>query len=251
MLVFSIALAFAGVVSASAQSQSLEPSKLRFLFLDERPGAYSLKAGSVERKISSAPYAISPPITVPPGGRFEIYQTSDQLDPATGKKIQIKVASIAPPSSLTSALVVVAIRPPQPGATAVPAPDITYFDTSPASFPAGSVRVINVGRAQMGVQFNAMSAFVLQPGETRIAQPTPDAKDRVVARIAVSEGSDWRLISNKISLLRSDQRLTGVFVYSPSGRLHTYTSEELAEFGTPRPGHFWLTYSESVASSRP
>jgi hypothetical protein len=222
-----------------------KPATLRFLFLDEKPGAYSLKSGQAQRQISSAPYAISAPITVVPKGRLDIYQTPSQPDPVTGKKEPVKIVSLTPPATLTSALVVVTPHAPTPESPVPPPPDITYFDTGTDKFPLGSIRVINLGRASLGTQFDKTPAFLLQPGETRIVQPNPDAKNRVVVKIAVSEGDSWKLLSNKIAVLKPGQRMTGVFVYSASGLLHTYTSEELAEFGKPKPGHFWLTYTDT------
>jgi hypothetical protein len=236
------------IVSVRAQtppSEEPKPANLRFLFLDEKPGSYSLKSGQAQRQISYAPYAISTPITVLPKGRLDIYQTPTLPDPVTGKKEPVKIASLTPPATLTSALVVVTPRPPTPESPVPPPPDITYFDTSIEAFPAGSIRVINLGRSPLGTKFDKVAPFLLQPGETRIVSPTPDSKNRVVVKIAVSEGDAWKLLSNKIAILKPGQRMTGVFVYSPSGLLHTYTAEELAEFGKPKPGHFWLTYTDT------
>ncbi len=221
------------------------PTTLRFLFLDETPGAYSLQSGGATRQISSAPYAISSPITVQPRGRLDIFQTASTPDPVTGEKERVKLTSITPPGNLVSALAVITTRPPAEGST-LPTCDVTYFDNDIKAFPTGSVRVINLGRAPMGTQFGKTPPFLLQPGEERIIQPTPDEKNRVVAKVAVSEGEGWRLLANKIVLLRPGQRLTGVFIYSPSGRLHSYTAEELAEFGKPKPGHFWISYIDTI-----
>ncbi len=235
------------VASAHAQTPPTEPkpARLRFLFLDEKPGAYSLKSGTAQRQISPAPYAISSPITVPAKGRLDIYQLPSVPDPVTGKKEPVKIVSLTPPATLTSALVVVTPRPPAAGSTTAPAPDIAYFDTSTEAFPPGGIRVINLGRSPLGTRFDKIDPFLLQPGETRIVTPVPDAKNRIVVKIAVSEGESWKLLSNKIAVLKPGQRMTGVFVYSASGLLHTSTSEELAEFGKPNPGHFWLTYTDT------
>lgn len=236
---------FALCAFAQTPADEPKPAKLRFLFLNETPGAYSLKTGADYRPISSAPYAISPPVTLQPKGRLEIFQIAPLPDPVTGKKERIKIATITPPAGIVSALVVVSPKPPAPNSTEAPTCDVTFFDTDLRAFPAGGIRVINLGRAQLGTQFDKAPAFVLQPGETRIVSPTPDSKNHVVARIAVHEGENWRMLSNKIVLLRPDQRMTGVFVYSPSGLVHTYTKEELAEFGKPVPGHFWITYTDT------
>jgi hypothetical protein len=222
-----------------------KPANLRFLFLDENPGAYAIKSSTGLRPISSAPYAISQPVIVQPKTRFEIYQTLPVTDPVTGKKKSIKLGVIAPPAGIVSALVVVKVISAPPDSGESPHCDLTYFDTSIEAFPAGSIRAINLGRASLGIQFDKTAALQLQPGETRIVSPTPDSKNRVVVKIAVSEGDAWKLLSNKIAILKPGQRMTGVFVYSPSGLLHTYTAEELAEFGKPKPGHFWLTYTDT------
>lgn len=243
------ALFLGAILLAPARAQTPpdapKPAKLRFLFLDEKPGAYSLKIGATFRPISQAPYAISPPLTLAPGTRLEIYQTPAKPDPVTGKKEPLKIATLTPPAALTSALVVVTPVQPPPNSTETPRCEVAYFDADSAVFPAGSIRVLNLGHALLGTQFDNGAPFSLQPGETRIVQPAPDAKNRVVAKIAVHEGDTWRLLSNKIALLRPGQRMTGVFVYSPSGMLHTFTAEELAEFGKPKPGHFWLTYTDT------
>lgn len=222
-----------------------QPATLRFLFLDEKPGSYSLKSGQSHRQISPAPYAISTPITIAPKERLDIYQLSSVPDPITGKKEPVKLAALTPPANLTSALVVVTPRPPAPGSTVPSPPDIVYFDTSTEVFPAGTIRVINLGRAPLGTKFDKIEPFLLQPGQTRLVTPTPDSKNRTVVKIAVSEGENWKLLSNKIVVLKPSQRMTGVFVYSPSGLLHTYTSDEIAEFGKPKPGHHWLTYTDT------
>lgn len=242
-----VALGLAALDSARAQSPTpeLQPTTLRFLFLDEKPGAYSLKSGKSHRQISPAPYAISTPIDVAPQSPLDIYQLSSVPDPVTGKKEPVKIASITPPANLTSALAVVAPRRPDPGAVTPPPPEITYFDTSIEAFPAGTIRVINLGRSTLGTKFDKIEPFLLQPGEIRHVTPVPDPKNRLVVKIAVSEGENWKLLSNKIVVLKPSQRMTGVFIYSPSGLLHTYTSDELAEFGPPKPGHFWLTYTDT------
>lgn len=237
--------AFALCAFAQTPADEPKPSKLRFLFLNETPGAFSLKTGADYLPISSAPYAISPPVTLQPKGRLEVFQIAPLPDPVTGKKDWIKIANITPPAGIVSALVVVSPKPPAPGSTDAPTCDVTFFDTDARAFPAGGIRMINLGRAQLGAQFDKATPIVLQPGETRITNPTPDPKNRIVARIAVHEGENWKLLSNKIVVLRPNQRLTGVFVYSSSGLLHTYTKEELAEFGKPAPGHFWLTYTDT------
>ena len=247
LCLFPLALALSARAQAPAPPAPDEPkpANLRFLFLDENPGAYAIKTAAGLRPISSAPYAISPPVSVAPQTHFEIYQTLPAIDPATGKKKSLKLGVIAPPAGVLSALVVVKVATPPPGSKDAPRCDLTYFDTSAEAFPPGSIRVINLGRAPLGTQFDKDAPFQLQPGETRVVKPSPDARNRVVAKIAVSEGDSWRLLSNKIVLLGPGQRMTGVFLYSPSGLLHTYTSEELAEFGKPKPGHFWISYTDS------
>ncbi|HEY9249655.1 MAG TPA: hypothetical protein VIO38_11005, partial [Rariglobus sp.] len=88
-----------------------KPATLRFLFLDETPGAYSLKIERDFKQISAAPYAISPPY-VPAGLKsLDIYKTNPVPNPETGAIERIKIATLTPPANTTSALVIITPRP--------------------------------------------------------------------------------------------------------------------------------------------
>lgn len=236
---FAIPLAF-----AHAQSGQPNPAKLRFLFLDETPGAYSLKLGTTFRQVSSTPYAISQPFQPPTAAPLEVYKTSTVPDPATGVKPRIKVAVVTPPANTSAALVVIAPQPGSDTAGAPPTYSVRFFDNDPNSFPPKSLRILNLGHNQMAAQFGTERALV-DPGTFKILRPATDKYNRVVGKVAVSTPPDWKLLYNKMLIIGPEERLTGVFVYSPSGLRHTYTALELAEMGPPPPGHFWLSYTDT------
>lgn len=229
---------------AYAQTNQSKPAKLRFLFLDESPGAYSIKLGTTYRQISSTPYAISQPFQPSNLIPLEVYKTSATPDPVTGVKPRIKVASIIPPINTPTALVVLSPQSENTDSKSSPTYQIQFFDNDPKSFPARSLRVLNLGHSQMAVQFGAEQA-VIEPGASKILQPKTDKYNRAAGKIAVATPTEWKLLYNKILIFPPEARLTGVFVYSPSGLRHTYTALELAERGPPPPGHFWLTYSDT------
>lgn len=240
---------------ASAQSTPPTPpppAKLRFLFLDESAGHYVLKVGeNAFRQVSANPYEISSPYQPPqpprgaavPVSRLELFKTQAVIDPATGRPRQVKIATFTPPSNTPSALVVVTPRPPV-------APDapldfkVEIIDCNPADFPAGSIRIINRGRVPMGALFGA-ERTVTQPGESTVVRPAVDSRDRVFYKIAAQEAGGWKLLTDNITVLRPSTRMFGIFVFSPSGMKHKRTAEELAEFGPPPPGHFWLSFSDT------
>ncbi len=231
-----------------ARAGAAEPPpdvSLRFLFLDETPGAYSLKTGATFRQLSATPYAIGRPVVARPAARLELFKDSPAPDPLTGKIVRIKVATVTAPADTPSALVVLTPRPAEPGATTAPAYDVAFYNNDPRDFPARSIRILNLGHAAVATQFGSAQT-VTPPGSAQVVQPTPDQRDRVFGKIAVQTAAGWELLYNRITILRATERVTGVFVYSPSGLRHTYTAQELAERGPPSPGHFWLTYGETL-----
>lgn len=232
-------------LTVSAQTEAPKPAQLRFLFLDETAGAYSVKTtGNNYRRISSSPYAISQPYAPPSFAPLDIYKSSTIPDPITGLKPRLKIATVTPPANTSAALVVLTPTPPaEPGA--LPIYTVQFFDNDPASFPPQSLRILNLGREQMAAQFGDQRA-VVDPGSSRILRPSTDKYNRVVGKIAVSTPPDWKLLYNKVLIIRPEERLTGVFVYSASGLRHTYTELELAEMGPPAPGHFWLSYTDML-----
>ncbi|MFH1498302.1 MAG: hypothetical protein ABII82_10800 [Verrucomicrobiota bacterium] len=228
----------------SAPPAAAPEARLRFLILDETSDAYSLQTGGTRRQLNATPYVISRPVAAKPGERLEVFRQS--VDPVTGKPRQVRVASVSPPAGLTAGLVVLTPRPPPvDDPAAPPVYGVDFFDSDPGTFPPGSIRILNLGRAAMGAQFGA-TQVVTPPGESRVVQPTTDERNRVFSKIAVQTAAGWNLLSNRVTILRPDERLTGVFVYSPSGLRHTYTRQELAERGPPPPGHFWLTFADTL-----
>lgn len=242
--------------SAFGQSESPAPplpAKLRFLFLDESAGYYMLKVGEKSfRQISANPYEISSPYQPPQPPRgagvssspLEIFKTVAGIDPVTGRQRQVKIATVIPPTNTPSALVVVTPRSPA-------APDapldfkVEIIDCNPAEFPARSIRIVNRGRVPMAAAFGS-ERTTTQPGESHVVRPSVDSRDRVFYKIAAQEAGGWKLLTDNITVLRPTTRLFGIFVFSPNGMRHTRTAEEIAEFGPPPPGHFWLTFSDSI-----
>lgn len=238
-------LASVHVRGQTPSSDVPQPPQLRFLFLDETPGAYSVKTnGGAYRQISSSPYAISQPFTPSGLAPLEIYKTGTIPDPVTGQKPRVKVATVPLPTNTTASLVVLA--PPSSSAdqTAALNYNVRFFDNDPRSFPPKSLRILNLGHSPMAAQFGEERALV-EPGASRILRPVTDRYHRIVGKIAVSTPPDWKLLYNKVLIIAPEERLTGVFVYSASGLRHTYTALELAEMGPPAPGHFWLSYSDT------
>ncbi len=240
--IFTLCLLLLALPVRAQQPEAPKPAKLRFIFLDESAGAYSLKIGSHYQQISSKPYVISPVFTPATDDRLDIYKTNTTPDPITGKIERVKITSVTPPADTTSALVVVTPRPAQPGVT--PVYGVQLIDSSIARFPLGSIRILNLGRVTMAAQFGS-SQIVVQPGSFQVAQPSADRRFRILAKIAARSGDNWELRSDNLIILHPDERVTGVFFYSPSGMIHTFTRDEILEHGPPPPGHFWLTYSDA------
>jgi hypothetical protein len=221
------------------------PARLRFLFLDETPGFYALKLDEKNyRRVSANPYEISAPYTPASVEPMEIYKTSRTIDPATGEPRRIRIARFVPPNNTPSALVIVTPRPPA-------APDapldfkVEIIDCNPADFPGGSIRIVNRGRGGMAAQFGE-TRIIVQPGETKVVRPKVDHRNRMLSRVAAEEASGWRVLSKTFAVLEPTERVFGILIYSPGGMRHTRTPQEIAEFGPPKPGHFWLTFSDRL-----
>ena len=243
-IVFATSLLGAYAYAQSGRPTPPPPPKLRFLFLDENAGHYALKIGKdLYHQVGANPYEISSPFT--PLGRepLEIYKTSTRIDPETGKPLRLKIAVFTPPDNTPSALVVVTPRPAADAATP-PVFKVEIIDTNPADFPGGSIRIVNRGNVSMGAQFGA-EQIVTAPGETRVVRPQTDSRNRVFSKIAAQEPGGWKLLSDNITIVRPQNRIFGIFIFSPGGLRHTLTPAELAEFGPPPPGHFWLTFSDT------
>lgn len=236
---------FSRADSTAAVAAAPQPARLRFLFLDESAGYYALKLpGGEYRQLSANPYEISSPYLPPSDATgLELFKVSTDSDPATGQPLRVKIATLPAPRGIPSALVVVTPRPPTaPGAPLDFRTEIINCD--PASFPPGAIRIVNRGRVPMAAQFGGEQSMVA-PGESKVVVPTCDARHRVLFKIAALEAPGWRLVSDNLTVIRPPARVFGIFVYSPGGMRHTRTPEEIAEFGPPPPGHFWLTFSDT------
>ena len=230
---------------AQAQPGTQPVSKLRFLFLDESPGAYSVKVNTHFQQLSTSPYAVSAPFTPEAGDHIDLYKTNPIADPKTGKIERIKIATVTPPINSASALVIVSPRPQLNGSATAPAYNIEVIDSDPRTFPAGSLRILNRGFAAMAAQFGP-DQVVTQPGATQLVHPDADQRNRVYTKVAVQSAGNWKLIYNAMTIVRPTERVTGIFVYSPSGMIQNYTADEIEQHGPPPPAHFWLTFSESL-----
>lgn len=221
-----------------------KPASLRFLFLDESAGAYSLKIGTTFKRLSAAPYTISPSYSPPDLARLDIYKASTTLDPKTGLPVQALVSTFTPPSNTKSALVILTPRTVPPDATTPPMYDVEFIDNDASSFPGGSIRLLNRGKATMAARL-AGEQITTEPGASKIISPVADQRGRLRILIAVQGPDQWRMIDDNVAIVKPDIRVTGILVYSPSGmkfRLGPYLS---AERGDPPPSHAWLTYTDT------
>lgn len=235
------------LVSARAQTPPAEekkPASLRFLFLDESTGAYSLKNGADFKRLSAAPYTISPPYTPPDLKRLDIYKVSSTLDPKTGLPVQVLITSFTPPSGTKSALVIVTPRPAAPGSNIPPPYDVEFIDNDASSFPGGSIRLLNRGKATMAARL-AGEQITAEPGTSKIISPVADQRGRLRILIAVQGPDQWRMIDDNVAIVKPDTRVTGVLVYSPSGMKFRLGPYILAERGDSPPSHAWLTYTDT------
>jgi len=230
-------------VVLAAQPGPPKPARLRFLFLDESPGRYTLKLPSGYRLVSSNPYEISAPFTPADLHPFGVYKAL--LDPKTHAPRLVKIATVTPPADTPSALVVVTPRPPA-APDAAPVYKVELIDCDPAKFPPGSIQIINRSPDAMAGQFNDRRV-VTGPGETSVVQPSPGTHDRILYKIAIQiqNTGGWQLIDDSITAIRPPERMIAILVYSPSGMRNMRTAKAIAELGPPKPGTFWLTFSDS------
>lgn len=241
-LLFSVLCLLSSV--ALAQPEPPKPPKLRFLFLDETPGYYSLKLGANTRQLSANPYEISAPYTPADFKDLDVYKTLP--DSVSGQPRPVKIATFTPPANTPSVLVIIT---PRPAATPDTAPvyKVELIDSNPADFPAGSIRILNRSPVSMAAQFSD-SRVITPPGQTNLVQPVTDARRRILFKIAIQIQQDtggWQLIQDDITVIRPAERVVGVLVYSPGGMKHMMSADEIAEMGPPKPGCFWLTFSDT------
>ena len=241
---FALLFTLTTLLCAQSPAAQHKTVSLRYLFLDESSGAYSIKIGPRFHNLGPTPYVISTPQELPAGERIELYK--ELPDPETGESVRTRVLNRAAPPGLAHALVVIA---PASAATAdgAAAYRARFFDTDPARTPSRSIRILNLSPAPMAARFGAEEVRV-PAGDTALLQPATDARGRLRTFIGVDvQGPDgWKVIYNSFVSLRENQRMTGIVVYSPSGLRHTYSEDELRALGPPKPGHFWLTFTESI-----
>ncbi|MFA6285916.1 MAG: hypothetical protein WC661_00925 [Opitutaceae bacterium] len=233
----------AGAFAQSPSPDAPKPPRLRFLFIDETPGYYSLKPAAAYRQISANPYEISAPFIPADFKPLDVYKTLP--DPKTGVTRPVKIATVTPSADTPSVLVIITPRPPADADT--PAVyKVELIDSNPSLFPAGSIRIINRSPVAMAAQFSS-SRVTTAPGEISLVQPVTDARRRLLFKIAiqVQNASGWQLIQDSITVIRPAERMVGILVYSPGGMRHMMSADEIAEMGPPKPGCFWLTFSDT------
>ena len=232
------------LVSVRAQQPDApKPPKLRFLFIDETPGYYSLKPAATYRQISANPYEISTPFVPADFKPLDVYKTL--TDPTTGQPKPVKIATVNPPAQTPSALVIITPRPPVDAKT--PAVyKVEIIDSDPKTFPPGSLRIINRSPVTMAAQFGSQN-IVTPAGGMNLVQPVTDTRRRLLFKIAIQiqNASGWQLIEDSITVIRPAERMVGILVYSPGGMRHMMSADEIAEMGPPKPGCFWLTFSDT------
>jgi hypothetical protein len=243
-LVIGLGSVVTGALAQPLSAESPQPARLRFLFIDETPGVYSIKPAQEHIQISAHPYEVSAPFTPEDAKPLAVYKALP--DPVTGVLKPVRIASITPPPRITSALVIIT---PRPAATPDVAPvyESEIINSDPVTFPAGTLRIINRSTVPMAARFSAESV-ITQPNEISLLRPATDAYHRSFFKIAIqvqNSAGGWRLIQNSITVIPPTQRMVGILVFSPGGMRHMLTPAELAEFGPPKPKHFWLTYSET------
>ncbi len=218
------------------------PPRLRFLFIDETPGDYLIRENGGYRPVGVEPYAVSTPYVPREPKPFALYK-SLPADDGTSARTPVRIATVTPPRDLASALVIVTPRP-RSSPTEPYDYRVEVVDSSPASFPAGSLRIINRSPAPMAGDFGGARVLVA-PGTEQVITPATDARHRLFFKVAAQEGETWTLLSRNITVIRPGDRMTGLLVHSPGGMRHLLSAEELAIFGEPRPRNHWLLYTDS------
>ncbi|MFH1499657.1 MAG: hypothetical protein ABII82_17745 [Verrucomicrobiota bacterium] len=220
------------------------PAKLRFVFVDEAAGSYSLKIGREFKKLSSSPYSLSPVITPPGFGQLEIHKTLPTIDPETGENIRIKLTTFTPPANTTAALAIVTPRFPGNDPTLTPTASIEFIDNDPSAYPAGTIRVLNRSQHAMAAQFGE-DKILVEPSGVQIIRPTTNDRGLVRSRIAGQTATGWKIIDDNVAVVKPETRLTGLFLFSPSGMRFRFNAAFIAERGEPPPSHVWLTYTDA------
>jgi len=242
---FVFLILFGVAIRIGAQEEEDPTVDLRFLFLDEKLGeGYSVEVNDDFQKVGSYPYAISSPVSVPPRARLNVYKDLSRPEeappPARGEEPdshRVKIATVTAPENTEAVLVVLR---PSPGSQLY---QMAYYNSDPRAFPEGTVRVINLGREPIGVALGGeVKRFA--PGDSGVLRPKPDHKHRVITKVMVQNGNGWKNLYDSLIVMESDDRVTGIVLYSPGGMRHTLTALEIAEFGEPEPRHAWRMYKD-------
>lgn len=247
-----------GVAVAFAQEVSEQPitQKLRFIFLDENAGEYSLRINELPPvALVANSFALSAPVTIPPKAKLRIYRADASLvarQSKTRKPIPT-IATLYPDGSLNSALVILSPKettapsePIEPGASEPEPMNYTaqWIDDAPEKHADGSLRIINLVPAPLAAQIEGDS-HVIEAGKTLVLQPAWDSRRRVRSRVAVKHLDGWKLIYDSITTCRINERITALVIFSAQGMRFTYTDSEIEKFGIPPPSALWLTYTDS------
>lgn len=218
-----------------------ETAQVRFLFVDEAPGAYAVEEAGRRHHLGAYPYAITPPRALAVPGDHAIWKELPAPDSPAPRPVRVGTLSLRP--GMRSVLAVITPRPAaSPELT--PIYQVQLHDASPTAFPADAVRLLNLASVELAARFGDQTVR-LAPGESRVLRPVLDARRRVRTQVARADGGAWEPIYDSVTTVRPGQRVTGVLVFSPSGLIHTYTQAEIDARGRPPPAHVWLTYSDA------
>ncbi|WP_269522090.1 hypothetical protein [Coraliomargarita parva] len=229
---------------ATAQPADSESPKmeLRFLFLDESPGAYYLKKEDTFSVLSDSPYKISPVIRPLTEELLEIYKELPNPEaPETMQRIQI--GKLTASLEMGSSLIVLTPIKNMAADTSRPKYQVNVYGSDSNEFPKNSIRILNLSNAPFACEFNK-DRQLIAPYSSNIIKPDTDSKNRLRYKVAARKAEGWELLDNGVMLLRADERVTGVLIYSPSGMRHTFSESEMEFFGEPKPGYYWLTYTD-------
>ena len=235
---------FLALVSCFAQeTPPPSPAKLRFIFLDETPGEYTISIGKAKPvPLVANAFAISAPVGIPAGEKIKIFRRTPKAKP-------IQVAKLSTRADLTSALVVLSPKtdqaPPQNGdKTPVTFYEDTWIDDAATSFKSGQLRVINLTTTPARVTVAAPTQ-IIEPAGTLVLTPAWDDRGRVRTLVETQQSADWTAIYDSITSHRTGDRITALIIHSEKGLSFSYTDHELKTEGTPPAGDFWLTYTDS------
>ncbi len=233
-----------GFSLAAHAQQTPQPVSIRFLFLDESSGDYFVKVGTGFNNLGAKPYVVTPTFDFPQGSRIELYK--ELADPTTGEVVRTRVVNLTAASPAHAlAVITPTTEVAQDGVRSYRS---RLYDIAPDKTPPRSIRILNLSPAPMAARFGTDQIEIL-PDAERLVTPSVDKRNRIRVYVASQGAGDWHLIFNSFLSLQENNRMTGIVVYSPSGLLHTYTQDELETLGPPKPGFFWLYFTESTGNT--